>query len=306
MSFELTILGSSSALPTSERYPTAQAINLLERFFLVDCGEGTQIQLRRQKIGFGKIRNIFISHLHGDHFYGLIGLISSFNLLGIKNDLHIYSPAQLKDILQPQLDFLKAGLQFKIIFHPLDFKNPQLIYQDRKSEVFSFPLRHSINCCGFLFREKPKEANMRKEYIGRYRIPVEKIKEIKRGADFVTADGIVIPNEQLTMPPPPPLSYAFCSDTAFYPPAAEFIKGVDLLYHEATFTEKLRDWADKTVHSTAADAANIARIAGAGKLVIGHFSSRYDNPEPFLTEARAIFPNTVAAVDGETYTVKKS
>ncbi|MDD2381299.1 MAG: ribonuclease Z [Mariniphaga sp.] len=305
MSLELTILGSSSALPTSERYPTAQVLNLLERFFLIDCGEGTQIQIRRNKIGFGKIKNIFISHLHGDHFYGLIGLISTFNLLGINHDLHIYSPSQIKDILQPQIDFLKAGLQFKIFFHPLNFKKPQLIFEDKKTEAYSFPLRHSINCCGFLFREKPREANIRKECIDQFQIPIDKIKEIKQGADFTTSNGDSIPNHQLTIPPPSPRSFAFCSDTAFHPPAAEFIQGVDLLYHEATFTEELRSWADKTLHSTAADAAKIARMAGAGKLVIGHFSSRYDDLAPFLKEARAIFPNTEAAHDGETYSIEQ-
>lgn len=303
MSFELTILGSSSALPTSERYPTAQVLRVLERFFLIDCGEGTQIQIRRSKIGFGKIKNIFISHLHGDHFYGLIGLISTFNLLGLKNDLHIYAPSQLKDVIQPQLDLLKGEPAFKIIFHPLNFKHPQRIYEDKKTEVYSFPLKHSINCCGFLFREKPKEANIKKESISRYRIPVEKIREIKKGADFVTDEGRIIPHRELTIAPPPPRSYAFCSDTAFHPPVSEFIKGVDLLYHEATFTEELRGWAEKTLHSTAADAARIARMAGAGKLIIGHFSSRYDDLTPFLEEARSVFPNTFLANDLETWSV---
>jgi ribonuclease Z len=303
MAFELTILGSSSALPTSERYPTAQVLNMLGRFFLIDCGEGTQIQIRRQKIGFGKITRIFISHLHGDHYYGLIGLISTFNLLGLKKDIHIYSPSQLKDIIQPQLDFLKGDLQFDVIFHPLSFKKPQLIFEDKKVEVISFPLKHSINCCGFLFREKQKEANIKKECIEQYKIPIAQIRAIKQGADFVTADGETIPNSVLTTPPPRPKSYAFCSDTAFYPPIADVIKGVDLLYHEATFTEELRHWADKTYHSTALDAAKTAKLADAGKLIIGHFSSRYKSIEPFLEEAYTIFPNTEAAVDGKTYIV---
>jgi ribonuclease Z len=303
MPFELTILGSSSATPTSERYPTAQVLNALGRFFLIDCGEGTQIQIRRQKIGFGKIKHIFISHLHGDHYYGLIGLISTFNLLGLKNDLHIYSPSQLKEIIQPQLDFLKGDLQFNVIFHPLNFKKPQLIYEDKKVEVVSFPLKHSINCCGFLFREKPKEANIKKECIAQYKIPVAQIRNIKQGADFITEYGKIIPNEQLTTPPPPPRSYAFCSDTAFHPPVTEVIKDVNLLYHEATFTEELRDWAVKTYHSTALDAAKIAQMAHAGKLIIGHFSSRYKTTEPFLNEARTVFPNTEDVVDGKTYIV---
>ena len=303
MAFELTILGSSSATPTSERYPTAQVLNILGRFFLIDCGEGTQIQIRRQKIGFGKIKHIFISHLHGDHYYGLIGLISTFNLLGLKNDLHIYSPSQLKEIIQPQLDFLKGDLQFNVIFHPLNFKKPQLIFEDKKVEVVSFPLKHSINCCGFLFREKEKEANIKKECIRQYNIPIAQIVKIKQGADFITEKGETIPHEVLTTPPPPPLSYAFCSDTAFYPPIVEVIKGVDLLYHEATFTEELRDWADRTYHSTALDAAKIAQMAHAGKLLLGHFSSRYKSVEPFLEEAKTVFPNTEDVVDGKTYTI---
>jgi len=303
MAFELTILGSSSATPTSERYPTAQVLNILGRFFLIDCGEGTQIQIRRLKIGFGKIKHIFISHLHGDHYYGLIGLISTFNLLGLKNDLHIYSPSQLKEIIQPQLDFLKGDLQFNVIFHPLNFKKPQLIFEDKKVEVVSFPLKHSINCCGFLFREKEKEANIKKECIQQYNIPIAQIVKIKQGADFITEKGETIPHEVLTTNPPPPLSYAFCSDTAFHPPVAEVIQGVNLLYHEATFTEELRDWADRTYHSTALDAAKIAQMAQAGKLLLGHFSSRYKSVKPFLEEAKTVFPNTEDVVDGKTYIV---
>ncbi|WP_372935657.1 ribonuclease Z [Mariniphaga sediminis] len=305
MPFELTILGSSSAIPTSERYPTAQVLNVLGRFFLIDCGEGTQIQIRRQKIAFGKIKHIFISHLHGDHFYGLIGLISTFNLLGLKNDIHIYSPSQLKDVIQTQLDFLKGEMQFKVIFHPLNFKKPQLIFEDKKVEVISFPLKHSINCCGFLFREKPKEANIKKECIEQYQIPVAQIRAIKQGADFLTTEGEVVPNTKLTTPPPPPRSYAFCSDTAFYPQVVETIQGVNLLYHEATFTEELRDWAERTYHSTALDAAKTAQMAHAGKLIIGHFSTRYKEVEPFLEEAQTVFSNTEVAIDGKTYSVKK-
>ncbi|MDX9908558.1 MAG: ribonuclease Z [Mariniphaga sp.] len=304
MAFELTILGSSSALPTSERYPTAQVLNASGRFFLIDCGEGTQIQIRRQKIAFGKIRHIFISHLHGDHYYGLIGLISTFNLLGIKNDLHIYSPSQLKEILQPQLNLLKAGLQFNIIFHPLNFKKPELIFEDKVIEVISFPLKHSINCCGFLFREKIKERNIKKEYIQEFNIPIAQIRAIKQGADFETENGKIIPNEQLTTPPPPPVSYAFCSDTAFHPPVVETIKEVSTLYHEATFTEEMKEWAVKTYHSTALDAAKIAKMANAGKLIIGHFSSRYKTTEQFLKEAQSEFKNTETAVDGKKYSIK--
>jgi len=303
MLFELTILGSSSAIPTSEKYPTAQVLKTPGQFFLIDCGEGTQIQLRRQKIGFGRIKHIFISHLHGDHFYGLIGLISTFNLLGLKNDIHVYSPSQLKDIIQPQIDFLKGTMQFKVIFHPLNFKKPEVIYEDKRIEVTSFPLNHSISCCGFMFSEKTKEPNIKKEFVKKYNIPIEQIKEIKKGAHFLTAEGVIILNNELTTPPPAARSYAFCSDTAYYPPVADVVKGVNLMYHEATFTEELRDWADKTYHSTAMDAAKIAKLAEAGKLLIGHFSTRYEDDKPFVDEARTIFPDTEAAVDGTSYSI---
>ncbi len=305
MTFELTILGSSSATPTSERYPTAQVLNILGRYFLIDCGEGTQMQIRRSKIGFGKIRNIFISHLHGDHFYGLIGLISSFNLLGISNDLHIYAPSQIKDIIQPQLDFLRGEMQFRVLFHPLDFKKPRLIFEDKKVEVISFPLKHSIPCCGFIFREKPADLNIKKEAISHYQIPVAQIRAIKKGADFTSAEGELIPNEKITIKPAPARSYAFCSDTAFFPTIVKTIQGVNLLYHESTFTETMRDWANKTLHSTAKDAATMARLANADQLILGHFSSRYKSVNPFLEEAKEVFPNTIAAEDGKSYRINQ-
>ena len=303
MPFELTILGSNSALPTSDRYPTAQVLNILGRFFLIDCGEGTQIQLRRNKIGFAKIQHIFISHLHGDHYYGLIGLISTLNLLGLKTDIHIYAPSEIKYLLQPQLDFLKGDLNLKLIFHPLNFKKTQQIFIDKRVEVLSFPLKHSISTCGFLFRELPRLANIKKEMIKEYKIPIASIKEIKDGADFITAEGEVIPNEKLTNRPAEPRSYAFCTDTAFHPPLIEVIKNVDLLYHEATFLESMRDFATKTMHSTAIDAANMAKLANAKKLLIGHFSARYNDIKLFETEAKTVFENTEAVKEGKKYKV---
>ncbi|MDO8951231.1 MAG: ribonuclease Z [Draconibacterium sp.] len=303
MPFELTILGSNSALPTSDRYPTAQVLNILGRFFLIDCGEGTQIQLRRNKIGFSKIKHIFISHLHGDHYYGLIGLISTLNLLGLKTDIHIYSPSELKTLLQPQLDFIKGGMNVNLIFHPLNFKKPQQIFADKRVEVFSFPLKHSISTCGFLFREVQKQANIKKEMVLEYKIPIAKIKEIKAGADFITADGETIINEKLTIPPPHPRSYAFCTDTAFHLPIVDVIKDVDLLYHEATFLEAMHDFAEKTLHSTTIDAANMAKMANVKKLLIGHFSARYNDIKLFEKEARTVFENTEAAREGKTYQV---
>ena len=303
MPFEITILGSNSALPTSDRYPTAQVVNLLGRFFLLDCGEGTQIQLRRNKIGFSKIKHIFISHLHGDHYYGLIGLISTMNLLGIKTDLHIYAPSEIKNLIQPQLDFIKGEMTVNPIFHPLDFKKPRQIFADKKVEVLSFPVKHSLSTCGFLIRELPREANIRREMIEAYKIPVAKVREIKSGADFVTLDGDVIPNERLTWPPFHPRQYAFCTDTAFYPPIAEVVQHVDILYHEATFLKDMHEFAAKTLHSTTTDAAEMAKLTNAKKLLIGHFSARYHNLTPFENEAREIFENTEIAREGKTYTI---
>lgn len=305
MPFELTILGSNSALPTSDRYPTAQVLNILGRFFLIDCGEGTQIQLRRNKIGFGKIKHIFISHLHGDHYYGLIGLISTMNLLGLKTDIHIYAPSEIKNLLQPQLDFLKGDLALNLIFHPLNFKKPQQIFADKRVEVISFPLKHTISTCGFLFREIKKPANIKKEMVEFYKIPIVKIKEIKAGADFITDEGELISNERLTTSAAHPRSYAFCTDTAFHPPIIEIIKNVDLLYHEATFLEAMRDFAIKTQHSTTIDAANIAKLANAKKLLIGHFSARYNDIKLFEKEARTVFENTEAVKEGRIYNITK-
>ncbi len=306
MTFELTILGSSSAIPTSEKYPTAHVLNVHERFFLIDCGEGTQIRLRQYKFSFDRIRHIFISHLHGDHFLGLPGFISTRNLLGIHSDLHLYSHSELKRLLQPILDHLKGELGFRIIFHPLNFKVPEIVYSDAVTEVVTFPLKHSIPCCGFLFREKPPLPNLIKEKIIRYQIPIRQLQAIKEGGDYTDENGMVVPHHDLTIAPPPPRSYAFCSDTAYHEPVIEIITKTDLLYHEATFLSELEDWAAKTLHSTAAQAATIARNAGVKKLVIGHFSNRYKNPESFLEEARAIFPNTEVAFDGAKFKVNRS
>ena len=301
MSFELTILGSNSALPTSNRYPTAQVLEVPGRCFLIDCGEGTQIQIRRNKISFAKIHHIFISHLHGDHFYGLIGLISTMNIMGIKHDLHIYAPSELKDLIQPQLNHIRGELTVKPVFHPLNFKKPQTIFEDKKLEVLSFPVKHSIPTCGFLFKEKQKSANIKKEMIKAYNIPIAKIKDIKVGADFITESGQTIPNIKLCTPAPKPTSYAFCTDTAFHPPTAEVIKGVSLLYHESTFLEKLKDLAAKTLHSTAKQAAEMANLCEANKLIVGHFSARHKKTDDFVTEAKEIFENTEAAIEGKTY-----
>lgn len=301
MPLKVTILGSSSALPTSDRYPTAQVIELPGRFFMVDCGEGTQIQIRRNKISFSKIKHVFISHLHGDHYYGLIGLISTMNLLGLSHELHIYSHSELKNLIQAQLDFIKGDMKIKPVFHPLNFKTKQKIYSDKRIEVFSFPVKHSIPTCGFLFREIEKPANIKKEYIQKYNIPVKQIKAIKAGADFITEDSKIIANKILTTPPPKPTSYAYCTDTVFHPEIADIISHVDLLYHEATFPEEMKEFARKTMHSTATQAASMAKMAQVKKLIIGHFSARYYDVSIFLKEAREVFKNTVLAEDCTSY-----
>ena len=304
MTFELTILGSSSAIPTTERYPTAQVLNVSERFFLIDCGEGTQIQLRRMRINFAKINHIFISHLHGDHYFGLMGFISTRNLLGITGDLHLYAHSDLKELLQPQLDYMKNDLRYRIVFHPLNFKNSDTIYSDKKVEVISFPLKHSIPVCGFFFREKSALPNIRKEMIAKLQIPIAQIKTIKEGAGFTSPDGKYHPHEELTLRPATPRSYAFCTDTIPWEPAAELLQNIDLLYHEATFMADMEVFAAKTLHSTAQQAAQFAAKINARKLIIGHFSTRYKEVEPLLEEARCFFPETETAIDGRKFSIE--
>ncbi|MFV0554200.1 MAG: ribonuclease Z [Mangrovibacterium sp.] len=291
--FNLTILGSSAAVPTSEKFPTAQVLNALGRLFLIDCGEGTQHQLRVNGINLHRIDHILISHLHGDHFFGLIGLLSSMSLLGRTKDLHLYAHSTIKDYIDFHSQFLDQGnLGFRIVYHPLSFKSEQVIFENKKITVRSFPLKHGIPTCGFRFDEKPHQPNIIKEQIARYDIPLCEIKNIKDGADFTTADGRVIPHERLTTPPAPPRSYAYCSDTSYLPSLADVLQGVSLLYHEATFIKKDKLKSQQTNHSTAHEAALLAQTSNAKQLLIGHFSARYPKAEILLEEAQNIFPNT--------------
>jgi ribonuclease Z len=298
--FELTILGSSSALPTSKRYPSAHVLNAHERFFLIDCGEGTQMQLRRNRIRIGKIHNIFISHMHGDHVFGLYGFLSTQNLTGRKTPLNLYAPEAFEVILHNHLSDFDINLNFNINFIPLAGKDPKKIYDDKAVVVHSFPLKHRVPTFGFLFREKDKDRNIIKECIAEYKISVAGIQRIKKGEDFITSEGKVIPNNELTTDPPPARSFAYCCDTAYFKRLSNFISGVDLLYHESTFASDKKDLAKKTGHSTAAQAATVARDAGVSKLVIGHFSARYRETNELLKEAREIFPETIAAMDNTT------
>lgn len=306
MPFQLTILGTSSALPTSNRYPTAQVLHVLGRFFLIDCGEGTQTQMRKYKIGFSKINHIFISHLHGDHIFGLIGLISTFALIGRTNDLHIYSHSELQKFLSPQIEFLYANeLPFKITFHPLNFKKEQQIYEDSKVTVYSFPLDHRISTCGFRFEEKPALPNLIPEKIVEYQIPIRERQRIKEGADFTTNDGQLIPNSELTRNIHRARTFAFCSDTRYNESYIESVRNVDLLYHEATFASDNKDLAQTTYHSTGEDAAKIALKAEVGKLLIGHFSARYKSHFQILEEAQSIFTEVEAVTEGDVIQVEQ-
>jgi ribonuclease Z len=298
MSFRLTILGSGSALPTSNRNLTAHVLNVDERFFLIDCGEGTQLQLRKFKAKLGRLNHILISHLHGDHVFGLPGLISTFNLLGRTQPLHVYAHPDLEKILAQFLSYFFVKMEFPIVYHNLTYNEITQIYEDEKIAIFSFPLIHRVPTCGFLFREKPKLRNIRKDMIEYYKIPIKDIVGIKQGEDFITDEGIQIPNDMLTMEPTPQKSYAFCSDTAYSDKIIPWIHGVDVLYHEATFSAEDTERAKETKHSTAADAATIALKANAKKLILGHFSARYKDENQLIEEAKKIFPGTIAAEDG--------
>ncbi len=303
MSFSLTVLGSSSALPTASRFLTAHVLNVSEHFYLVDCGEGTQIQLRKCKIPFGKINNIFISHLHGDHYYGLFGLLSSFNLMGRTSELNIYSHSDLENILEIFFSREKNELKYSLKFHSLNYQHSKLIFEDKHIEIYSFPLKHRIPVCGFLFREKQKPLNIRKEIISQFHLSIKDILKIKNGENFISQTGEEIENKYLTFPKQKIRSYAFCSDTIYLENLAEVVKNVDLLYHEATFRSALQEEAKNTFHSTSTQAAMVAQAADAKKLLIGHFSSRYKNVDELLAEAKVVFPETYAVNDGETYSV---
>lgn len=304
MTFELTILGSSSAVPTSKRNLTAHVLNAHERFFLIDCGEGTQLQIRKNKIRFGKINHIFISHLHGDHIFGLFGLISTFSLLNRQTDLHIYAHKELEHILENHIAYFERTLPFTIVYHHLNPKKNEVVYEDKRITVETIPLKHRIPTCGFLFKEKPHLRNLKKNVVQQYEIPIRKIQNIKEGADLELFEGQTIPNAELTLPPYKQRSYAYCTDTAYSEKIIPIIQNVDLLFHEATFNEQLNSQAKKTFHSTAKQAATIAQKANVRKLIIGHFSARYKDVTPLVEEARKVFNPVFPAEDGEKYVVE--
>lgn len=293
--FELHILGCGSALPTTRHFPTSQILNVRDKLFMIDCGEGAQLQFRKSRLKFSRLNHIFISHLHGDHCFGLLGLISTLNLLGRTAELHIHSPQGLEELLRPMLDFFNHQMTYPVVFHAFETKEPTLVYEDRSLTVTTIPLRHRMPTCGFLFAEKPRPNHIIREMIDFYQIPVYELNRIKNGADYVTPDGETIPNSRLTRPSDPPRSYAYCSDTLPLASVVEQVRGVDLLFHEATFVEEDAARAKETYHTTASQAASIAREAGVKRLLVGHFSARYDNEELLLGQARAVFPETLLA-----------
>ena len=301
--FSVTILGSSSATPTSERNPTSQLVNHHDRLFMIDCGEGTQVTLRKLKIHFQKVNHIFISHLHGDHFYGLIGLISSMHLLGRDHELHIYGPPELEELIYFQLRVSQTTLIYPLVFHATRSDMPGIIFEDSILEVSTFPLNHRIATTGFLFREKPGLRKVIKEKALEIKIPAWAYEKIRKGEDFTDGEGNFYPNNELTLDPPPPRSYAYCSDTAYHEPVVEYIKGADLLYHEATFMNDREANATEKFHSTAAQAGKIALQAGVKKLILGHFSARYDDIQPLLEEARVNFPEAYLAEEGACFEI---
>ena len=301
--FELFILGSSAATPTSNRNPTSQLLNIAERFFLIDCGEGTQMQLRKYKARFQSINHIFISHLHGDHFYGLPGFLASMHLLGRKNELTIYGPKELEEIISMIHKHSDTYLNYEVKFIHTQNKNKQLIFEDEKVEVYSFPLKHRIATTGYLFKEKPLPRNIDKYKLEKLNVSFAEIHKLKQGLDAIDNDGNKIENKQLTIDPPKTRSYAFCSDTKFFEELAIDIKDVDLLYHESTFLEDKKDRAKATFHSTAKQAAQMAMLSNAQKLILGHFSARYGNLDDFLVEAKSLFSNSELAIEGNLFSL---
>jgi len=302
VSFELIILGSSSALPTSKRSTSAHLLSIGERFFLIDCGEGTQSQLRKFRLSPARINHIFISHLHGDHVFGLFGLISSMGMMGRNATLHLYGPGAMEEMMRAHFNFF-GDPTFPVQYHKAGDK--QIVYEDSKVEVMALLLKHRTETFGYVFKEKSRLLNINKARIEEYGLGLADIKKVKEGEDFTTSAGKLIPNAILTLPPFRTRSYAYISDSAAKPEIIPYIKDVDLLYHEATFLSQDAELAAKTMHSTAAQAAHMAALAKAGKLLIGHFSTRYKNETSFLNEATEIFEPTIAVNDGDRFTVEQ-
>mgnify|MGYP000161850590 FL=1 len=301
--FKVHILGCGSALPTLQHYASSQVVELREKLFMIDCGEGTQIQVRRTKVHFTKIQAVFISHLHGDHCFGLFGMISTFGMTGRTAPLHIYAPKEFEEYFNLSMELFCKKLEFAVMFHPIETTETKVIYEDKSLTIESIPLEHRIPCCGFLFREKPTTPHIRRDMIDFYNIPICQINNIKAGANWTTANGDIIMNSKLTIPADKPRSYAYCSDTRYMGQLYKKVANVDVLYHESTYTSEYKDRAKSYYHSTAEEAATVAKKANVGKLLLGHYSARYLNEDIILNEAKAIFPNSFLTNEGMVFDV---
>ena len=302
--FKVHILGCGSALPTLRHNATSQVVEVRGKLYMIDCGEGTQIALRRSRIAFSRLSAVFLSHLHGDHCLGIIGMVSTFGLLGRATPLHIYAPAEFEPMLKAQLGMFCHGLEFDVIFHAVDTTRQAVVCEDKGVSVETIPLEHRVPCCGYLFREKPSLPHIRREMIDFYQIPVSQINNIKNGADWTTEDGKTIPNSRLVKPAEPARSYAFCSDTRYMPTLHKTVENVNLLYHESTYANDQPENAEKYFHSTAEQAATVARDAHVGRLLLGHYSARYENEQILLDEARSVFPESYLSDENMVIDVK--
>lgn len=299
--FKVSILGNGAAVPTSHQHLSSQLLQHNSKRFMIDCGEGTQMQMLQYKFSYRRLSHVFISHLHGDHYLGLMGMLFTFNLFNRQDALHVYAPDPLKEVLDLQMKVSDVHLNYDLIFHPLS--GSEILFEDEKLTISCFPLKHRIPTWGFLFKEKENsERNLKKEFIEQYKPGIEQIYKIKLGADFEASNGEILKNDTITYFPKP-LSYAYCSDTAFDEGLIPFVRDVDLLYHEATFGNENEAIAGDKFHATAAQAAIIASKAKVGKLLLGHFSARYKDRGSLLEEAKAVFPDTLLSKEGETYTI---
>ena len=303
MNFTLKVLGTASALPTTERYPSAQVLDVRGRLFMIDCGEGAQMQLRRAGVSFLKIEHICLSHIHGDHLFGLFGLLSTMGMLGRSSSLNIYAPEGFRQVLDFFMSHFADGIKFDINFVPLQMNQPELVYENRTVQLLAFPLNHRVDTYGFIIREKQPPHNVRKEAIASYGLNLTEIGTLKRGEDVVREDGSVILNNEAAYIPYEPRSYAYCSDTAPFPELAQWLKGVNLLYHEATFPESMTQMAEATFHSTTVQTARTALEAEVGRLIVGHYSSRFPSVDFYLDELRNVFPESYLAHEMDVFEI---
>ena len=302
--FRIHILGCGSALPTLQHNATSQVVEVRGKFFMIDCGEGTQMQLRRTHIHFAKLQAVFISHLHGDHCFGLPWLLSTFGMLGRTSRLKVFAPMAYEDLFRRQMDFFMSGLGYEVEFVGIDTTQAKVIFEDHSLTVSTIPLQHRVPCCGFLFREKPTLPHIRRDMIDYYGIPLSQINNIKNGAGWTTGDGVDVPHERLVDASDAPRSYAYCSDTRYVPAIADVVRGVDMLYHESTYTSENEDRAGLYCHSTARQAATIAHRAGVGQLLLGHYSARYNDEQVLLHEAQQVFPASFLTDEGKVFDVQ--